>query len=240
MPKPKGPNSKQIAGRNRKLENQAKKDEVKAAEEERLAALEWKKGSNMKKAEKDELKAMRSDEIARKRQEKQKLLAAEEQGMKGKVKTSSGLKKKKKGNDTSLLDEALLVGNADKKAKAAKKALRQRQEREERLRIEREKNTEAQKMDPLMATGSLNNHAIIGGGTIEDALEDLSVGAGKPDAHPEKRMKALHKAFEERMLPQMKEEHPGLRLGQYKERMFALWKKSPENPMNWPKDEKAK
>jgi hypothetical protein len=39
-------------------------------------------------------------------------------------------------------------------------------------------------------------------------------------------------AFEERMIPQLKEEYPGMKLSQYKERCFEAWKRSPENPMN--------
>lgn len=79
------------------------------------------------------------------------------------------------------------------------------------------------------------------GSGIDSALNALSMGGNKcggaaeDDLHPEKRMKALHKAYEERMMPQMKMEYPGLRLAQYKEKIFHMWRKSPENPMNWPK-----
>jgi len=34
------------------------------------------------------------------------------------------------------------------------------------------------------------------------------------------------------MLPILKEELPGLKLSQYKERIFDLWKTAPENPRN--------
>lgn len=67
---------------------------------------------------------------------------------------------------------------------------------------------------------------------IESALDALSVGDDLPDGHPEKRRKALYNAFFERELPIMKEEYPGLRLNQYKERIFELWQKSAENPVN--------
>ena len=60
-------------------------------------------------------------------------------------------------------------------------------------------------------------------------------GNNKVDEHPEKRMKALHMAFEEKMMVQMKEDYPGLKRSQYKQKIFNVWKKSPENPMNWPK-----
>ena len=36
-------------------------------------------------------------------------------------------------------------------------------------------------------------------------------------------------------MPQVKEDYPGLKLSQYKEKIFQLWKKSPENPANQPK-----
>ena len=32
----------------------------------------------------------------------------------------------------------------------------------------------------------------------------------------------------------MKEDYPGLRREQYMERIFVLWRKSPENPVNMP------
>jgi hypothetical protein len=71
------------------------------------------------------------------------------------------------------------------------------------------------------------------------ALSAMSISGtgknGKIDEHPEKRMKALHMAFEEKMMVQMKEDYPGLKRSQYKEKIFNVWKKSPENPMNWPK-----
>ena len=46
---------------------------------------------------------------------------------------------------------------------------------------------------------------------IEGAIDALAVSDQPADAHPEKRRKALYNAFLERMLPIMKEEHPGLR-----------------------------
>jgi hypothetical protein len=43
---------------------------------------------------------------------------------------------------------------------------------------------------------------------------------------------ALYNAFYEAQLPILKEELPGLKLSQYKDRIFDLWKRSPENPDN--------
>lgn len=39
-------------------------------------------------------------------------------------------------------------------------------------------------------------------------------------------------AFEEAELPRLKEEKPGLTHNQYKDMIWKLWKKSPDNPLN--------
>ena len=36
------------------------------------------------------------------------------------------------------------------------------------------------------------------------------------------------------MMPQMKEDFPGLKLRQYQQKIFDMWVKSPENPRNFP------
>ena len=190
-------------------------------------------------------KAEKADEANRKRAEKAALLASEEESMSSikpkKVPTTKSTKKK---TDFSLLEDAL-VGNAEKKVKADKRALKLKKEREERMNKEREvkKMEEMKAMDPLF----VNTNSMIGdhmGGQLNASLVKGEVDASGVDAalsalsvkgeeeHPEKRMKALHKAFEERMLPEMKEEYPGLKRSQYMEKIFAIWKKSPENPMN--------
>lgn len=65
-----------------------------------------------------------------------------------------------------------------------------------------------------------------------EALAGTRGAAPSAERHPERRMKAAFKAFEERELVTMKEEYPTLRRSQLKERIFAKWQKSPENPMN--------
>ncbi len=47
-----------------------------------------------------------------------------------------------------------------------------------------------------------------------------------------RRMRAAWLAFEEANLPAIKEEKPGLKLSQYKDMLWRLWQKAPENPMN--------
>lgn len=69
-------------------------------------------------------------------------------------------------------------------------------------------------------------------GTGLDAAIDVLAIAGKGDEHPERRQKALYNAYYEAMLPSMKTDLPGLKLSQYKERIFDLWARAPENPKN--------
>lgn len=52
------------------------------------------------------------------------------------------------------------------------------------------------------------------------------------DRHPEKRMKAAFKAYEEENLPKLKAENPNMRLSQLKQMLYKDWMKSPQNPLN--------
>ena len=73
---------------------------------------------------------------------------------------------------------------------------------------------------------------------IDSAL-DAAAGAlrakkasAEAERHPERRQKAAYAAWEEVQMPLLKEEYPGLRRSQLKEKLHTLWKKAPENPMN--------
>ena len=74
---------------------------------------------------------------------------------------------------------------------------------------------------------------------IDDALDALTLtnksvesGLAGIDRHPERRFKAALAAYEETRLPQIREEHKGLRLQQYKEMIFKEFQKSDQNPKN--------
>lgn len=74
---------------------------------------------------------------------------------------------------------------------------------------------------------------------IDSALEALNL-TGKDgglqhkdfDKHPERRVKAAYLAYEDRRLPELRKENPGLRLQQIKNLIHKEFSKSPENPMN--------
>eukprot|EP00581_Thalassiosira_minuscula_P006925 CAMPEP_0183703172 /NCGR_PEP_ID=MMETSP0737-20130205/1014_1 /TAXON_ID=385413 /ORGANISM="Thalassiosira miniscula, Strain CCMP1093" /LENGTH=268 /DNA_ID=CAMNT_0025929887 /DNA_START=57 /DNA_END=863 /DNA_ORIENTATION=- len=180
--------------------------------------------------------------------------------VKSKFGAASKKKGGKKKNDLSLLEDSL-IGDAEKKTKEKKKMERIKKEREAAAAAERERKAkeEQAKRDPLLANtdamigaamdgdddGGLGGVAVgraanvasmadLHASGLDSALSAMSVGggAGGDDRHPEKRMKAAYKAYEEKMMPEMKQQYPGLKRQQYLDKIFALWKKSPENPMN--------
>jgi hypothetical protein len=247
---PKRPNAKAVAGNEKKAAHAAQVAAKDAAAMEADNAKNWEQGANMRGKSRANDAATKADEANRKRLEKAAMLAAEEAelGPGGKIKASVGVKKKggKKKNDLGLLEDAL-VGAADKKTKAKKLAEKQKKERlekEAKARAEKAQQ-EAAALDPLLqntnamlegAAGREGNlQAMEGASGLDGALETLNISGGMEV----KSHRALHMAFEERMLPIMKEDYPGLRLTQYKEKIFALWKKSSENPHNQPLPESS-
>ena len=45
-----------------------------------------------------------------------------------------------------------------------------------------------------------------------------------------RRARAAFAAYSERMIAELKEEKPGLKQSQYKDMVWKLWQKAPENP----------
>lgn len=253
-----GVNSKVQAANEKKAANKAAKDAEATRLREQQSASEWSVGSNQRSMAKKELASQKADEALRRKREKEALLQEEEAALgndKTKKALGSGMKvkqaKKNKGrkkNDLSFLEDEL-VSAADKKAKQKKRDERLKKEAEEKKQKEKilKKEQELQNLDPLLKNtndmlGNLDldsgRNANIQRGIdfdasgVEGALQALGGSGASKDEHPEKRMKALHKAFEEKMMPQMKQDYPGLKMSQYKEKIFNIWKKSPENPMN--------
>lgn len=71
---------------------------------------------------------------------------------------------------------------------------------------------------------------------IDDAIAALEVITGKSsnkvERHPERRFKSALRNYEERRLPEIRKEHPGLKTNQYQQKIFEEFKKSDENPFN--------
>jgi hypothetical protein len=173
-------------------------------------------------------------------------LEEEEASVKGITK-----KPKKKGKDDfDLLNAALAAAPKTKTQKAAEEKKRAEEERRKQEAENRERNEARRRAqeeerraaaargividhgDELMSVTNTNRQDadVLDATGIEAGISVLSAGDELPDSHPEKRQKALHSAYVEKMLPVMKKEYPGLKLSQYKERIFEQWKTSPENP----------
>ncbi|KAE8148268.1 hypothetical protein BDV25DRAFT_141940 [Aspergillus avenaceus] len=70
---------------------------------------------------------------------------------------------------------------------------------------------------------------------IDNALDALSLTgkeSSKVDRHPERRFKAAYAAYEARRMPEVEEDHPGLRRQQRIELIKKEFEKSDENPFN--------
>ena len=236
----------------RAAQKEAQKALKEAEEEELRQQTIWSVGSNKKGAAKAAAAEAKAAEKARKAKEKLDLQAADEASV------ATVKKTKKKGKDDHL-DRALKVApkskavmEADKKKQEKDARRKAQQEAEEakaarRAAEEKERAEAARKGlvyghgDALMATKIVNKlpdgdeESATG---LDAAVSLLSVGS-KKEAHPEKRRKAAYEAYYAEQLPSMKEQLPGLKLSQYKERIFESWKTAPENPMNQPDDTNA-
>eukprot|EP00656_Telonema_subtile_P043842 TRINITY_DN5013_c0_g1_i2.p1 TRINITY_DN5013_c0_g1~~TRINITY_DN5013_c0_g1_i2.p1 ORF type:complete len:230 (+),score=93.03 TRINITY_DN5013_c0_g1_i2:139-828(+) len=138
-------------------------------------------------------------------------------------------KAKNKGGGSKVTQKELAERRAKKEAKEAQE---QEQHATQKLNITTEDDYArmvGQKID--------NRSEDIAACGVDEALaaagEMLSVGEeAAVDKHPERRMKAAFKAYEEEQLPIMRQDYPGLKLSQYRDRIFQQWQKSPENPRN--------
>lgn len=68
--------------------------------------------------------------------------------------------------------------------------------------------------------------------SVDQAISVLKVSESDGDRHPEKRMKAAYRAYEDSQFPIIKAQNPSLKLSQLKQIIFKDWQKSPENPIN--------
>jgi membrane protein involved in colicin uptake len=96
-------------------------------------------------------------------------------------------------------------------------------------------NLDALDDDDSPQSGS-NKERTLNASGIDNALDALDLTANSNtlqlDRHPERRYKAAYKAFEERRLPEIESENPGLRRNQRVEMARREFEKSPENPFN--------
>mmetsp|Transcript_14312 Transcript_14312/g.30612 ORF Transcript_14312/g.30612 Transcript_14312/m.30612 type:complete len:168 (+) Transcript_14312:87-590(+) len=99
--------------------------------------------------------------------------------------------------------------------------------------IEKNINHVIRETDEQFMAAGIEKHVASGVNEATELMRNLTASGGdSPDAHPERRRKAAFKSYEDREIPRIREENPGLKLSQIKEIIFKNWQKSPENPMN--------
>ncbi|XP_071700819.1 uncharacterized protein [Rutidosis leptorrhynchoides] len=224
-PKKMGVNSKAEAARARKNATESERKEQEAREKEEKYWREA-EGGKSRAAKKREEESEKKAEAAARKAEARRLAEIEEKELEKSLK-----KVDKKSNRVSIpvpkVTEAELIRRREEeKAQLLKKA------EEEKLKMSRTaKEEEYEKM--VLVENTNRDDSIIEARSVEEALAKMSVSDALPvDKHPEKRLKASFKAFEEAELPKLKAEKPGLTHTQYKDMIWKIWKKSPDNPLN--------
>ena len=217
-----------------KQRKQKEKEEIRQTQEgEQLLDEYWNEGTNKKKAKKAELENEKQAEKMRKAKEMKELMEADEENLPSKnVKKS----KKKKDDDFAALQAAL---NSAPKTKAQKEAERReeqrKQQKEQQTREHKEKQEEMERreeerlrnikkglsyghedtMNAQVENSRLDNEEGYTG--IDDILQGLDGNA--------KEERRAFQTFYDAELPEMKERNPGLKISQYKDKIFQLWRR---------------
>lgn len=225
MPKKMGINSKAEEARARKAAAATEKKEKEARDKEESYWREAEGGISRAAKKKEEEAEKKAEALARKAEAKR--LAEQEE---------KELEKYGKRVDKKLGRVALPVP----KVTAVELAAQKEQERQQlQVQAEASKKRDLRMADTddyerLVAVENTNRvDNLVDARSLETALAQMTVASDlPPDRHPERRLKASFKAFEEAELPRLKEEKPGLTHTQYKDMIWKLWKKSPDNPLN--------
>lgn len=243
-----GVNTKVEAAKAKKASNKATKDAAKAAADAAAESAEWSKGSDVRTDRRRQEEERKRAEQEAKKAEKQKLLALEEHALdedkhairkqKKAVKEVAkpweealkpAVKKNSRGTKKVSAFGAFQPEISDKLTQAEMAALRDA----EAARTAGKPGKKAIKFEnSFQANRNREVDEPTEARSLDAALDLLSVGDKELEKHPERRAKAAYKAFEELMLPQVKEDYPGLKLSQYKQKLSEMWRRSPDNPLN--------
>lgn len=220
-----GVNSKAEEARARKnaTETERKERQAKEKEEQYWAEAE---GSKSRAAKKREEEAEKRAEVAARKAEARRLAEIEERELEKSMKKFDK-KEARVAIPVPKVTEAELQRQREEDQARMMKRAEEAKKRQSRLASEEE----YEKM--VLVTNTNRDDSTIEARTVEDAIAQMTVADALPvDRHPERRLKAQFKAFEEAEFPRLKEEKPGLTHNQYKDMIWKLWKKSPDNPLN--------
>ncbi|CAI9104807.1 OLC1v1003570C1 [Oldenlandia corymbosa var. corymbosa] len=225
MPKKMGVNSKAEAARARKsaAESDRKDRETREKEEQYWREAE---GAKSRAAKKKEEEAEKRAEAAARKAEAKRLAELEEKELEKALK-----KPDKKANRVAVPLPKVTEAELRRRREEEQAAILRKAEEEKRKSSRTAAEEEYERM--VLVENRNRDDSILEASTIEEAIAQMTVADSLPvDKHPEKRLKASFKAFEEAELPRLKEEKPGLTHTQYKDMIWKLWKKSPDNPLN--------
>ncbi|KAJ6812733.1 putative coiled-coil domain-containing protein 124-like [Iris pallida] len=229
MPKKLSTNTKAEAARSRKTATELEKKDKAAGEKEEQF---WKEaeGPKSRAAKKRDEEAEKKAEAAAKKAEKKRLEEMEQLELE-----KAARKPDKKASRVSIpSSSASKVTEAELAKGREEERLRLIRNAEEAKKREKRMAGEEEYERIVLVTNTNREEDVIEARSVEDAIARMAVAESPllPDRHPERRLKATFKAFEEAELPKLKEEKPGLTLTQYKDMIWKLWKKSPDNPLN--------
>ncbi|KAK7277431.1 hypothetical protein RIF29_18583 [Crotalaria pallida] len=227
MPKKMGVNSKAEAARARKgaVEAERKEKETREKEDQYWRDAE---GSKSRAAKKKEEEAEKRAEAAARKAEARRLAEVEQ----NELEKATMKKVEKKASRVSIpvakVTEAELRRRREEEEAEMKRKAEEGKKRQSRTAEEEE----YERM--VLVSNTNRDDSIIEARSVEEAIAQITIQHQDtdPDRHPERRLKASFKAFEEAELPKLKEDKPGLTHTQYKDLIWKLWKKSPDNPLN--------
>ncbi|CAG8485220.1 6379_t:CDS:2 [Ambispora leptoticha] len=210
MPKKfKGENTKVSAAKERKAAHKAEINSKIQAEKERKEAEEWAKGA--KDSSKREAERLKKEAQLAKKREAAALLEKEE---------------KEASKYKPILKPSKVSGEEKKAIKRTQKVEEAITER--RVIPEYSASNIDDAIDLLNVVAAEDTVARGSGG----GANILPLTTAAIDRHPERRFKAALAAYEEREMPKLKKENPGLRYTQLRDILYKDFQKSPENPFN--------
>ncbi|KAJ4715893.1 hypothetical protein OWV82_010982 [Melia azedarach] len=225
MPKKMGVNSKAEAARARKSATETERKEREARDKEDQYWREA-EGGKSRAAKKREEEAEKRAEASARKAEARRLAEMEEKELEKSMK-----KPDKKANRVSIPVPKVTEVELRKRQEEEQAELARKAEEAKKKQSRTAAEEEYERM--VLVSNTNRDESVIEASSVEEALEKMVVSDNLPvDRHPERRLKASFKAFEEAELPRLKEEKPGLTHNQYKDMIWKLWKKSPDNPLN--------
>ncbi|XP_055677891.1 coiled-coil domain-containing protein 124 [Lutzomyia longipalpis] len=207
MPKKMGENTKAVEARERKAAAKKAQNEKIAKEKEDALWQDDDKTLAKKKQRKEEEEKKRAEQL-KKKQEAKQLLEEEMSSIK-----TTGKPSIQKITRAQIQKE---VETRNKNIEAINKPAKPKNEL-------LEENINRVNLDSTVAT------------TVDEAIAALSLTEEALDKHPEKRLKAAFKAFEEENMNRIKLENPTLKMSQWKQLLWKEWTRSPQNPLNQPR-----